>query len=90
VHWRTRASRAVKTLALDAVDGSCAAPVLLLDIDEPRGGDVASRLEPYRRERNLRLVEKVIVDFPHAPGDAQKVADYPDSTRCQITAAAPR
>src|SRR5262245_14686624 len=58
VSWRTRQTPTIKTVELGRFDGSCAAEVMMVDIDEPRAGDATRRFVPYRRERNQALVDK--------------------------------
>ena len=83
VSWRTRASRAVKSVSLSAFDLRCGAPPLVLDIDEPRGGDAATRFAADDGGKaNRRLVEKSLTGMPLPPGAVELLAAYPATLRC--------
>ena len=82
VSWRTRQTPTIKSVALARFDASCAADVMMLDIDEKRGGDAARRFVPYRRERNRELVEHSFAKLPADPAAAARVGAYPDSLSC--------
>src|SRR5262249_13294432 len=88
VSWRTRQTPTIKTgqpRRLHArCDGSCAADVMMLDTDAPRPGAAARRFVPSRRERNQALIEKSFakLPFPVEPGEAARVAAYPDTVSC--------
>jgi len=84
VSWRTRQTPTIKTVELARFDASCAADVMMLDIDDPRPGDAARRFVPYRRERNQALIEKSFakLPFPVESGEAARVAAYPDTVSC--------
>jgi len=56
VHFRTRRHPAIKTLALESLDFSCATPVLGADVHQPEGGDVRQRLRAYTRADNADLI----------------------------------
>lgn len=56
VHFRSRRHPAIKTLALESLNFSCATPFLGADVHQPEGGDVRPRLRPYTRADNVALV----------------------------------
>ncbi len=47
VYFRTRLNPAVKELSLTDTDFTAVSPVLVMDMDQAKGGDVRSRLVPY-------------------------------------------
>ena len=86
VSWRTRQSRTVKSLELGRFDLSCAAPVAVLDIDEPRAGDASARFVPYARDRNRALVAESLTSMRVPDGTVERIAAHPDSDRCAAAA----
>ena len=86
IHFRTRAQPVVKTVTLAALDFSCASPVAAIDIEQPAGGDVLSRLKPYTRADNLALIRStwsqtgMLKLTPAA--EMERVAALPDQSRC--------
>ncbi|NNE45000.1 MAG: linear amide C-N hydrolase [Gemmatimonadetes bacterium] len=54
-HFRTVDSPAVKRLALKSFDLSCSAPLLMMDVNSPRGGNVEAALAPWDAEENVEI-----------------------------------
>jgi len=82
VSWRTRRSQEVKSVELRRFDPSCAAPVMVLDIDEPAAGDARARFVPYSPERNRALVAESLAPMHVPDGTVERMAAHPDSDRC--------
>ncbi len=86
VHFQTRASPSIKTLALDDLDFECALPVLMIDLHVFTGGEISSRLESYDPAANLALVRSSFGSVPFlADTPAAVLADiaaHPDSSVC--------
>ena len=83
VSWRTRQTPTVKSLELRHFDLTCAAPVGVLDIDEPHAGDASARFVPYTRERNRALVAESLAQSIRVPdGIVELMATLPESDRC--------
>lgn len=84
IHYRTRANRSIRHLAMSMFDFSCPSPRLCVDIEK----DVQGRadFETYTYEDNLKLIEAVwsSVDFLRPlPQDMRLAwARYPDSVAC--------
>jgi choloylglycine hydrolase len=55
VHYRSAASPRVKRISLDALEFSCDAPLVMLDINAPLKGDVEGRFQPYDHDVNLHI-----------------------------------
>lgn len=87
VHYRTARNRTVRSLGLEGLDFRCATPVQTVDLHEGGGGDVRSRLRPYRPAANLDLVRSsfretgFLVDTPEHT--IREHAGYPDTTTCR-------
>lgn len=81
----TRASRGIKTLDLGKLDGSCARPVALLDIDADTSGDVAGRLRPYDAAVNRALIERSVrgIRGQLPAGAVDMMAAYPSALACK-------
>lgn len=85
VSFRTRVSRAIKTLDLTKLDASCAQPVELLDIDADASGDVASRLRPYDQATNRALIERSVrrIRDQLPAGAVDMMVAYPSALQCK-------
>jgi len=86
VHFRTDRHATVRTIRLGSLDLSCEAPVRMLDVQAPVGGDVTSRLGPYTPEANRALVLRAycgtsfLQALPEATLDA--IARHPETSTC--------
>lgn len=67
IYFRTRLNPEVKSLSMDDIDFSNAGPALVLDIDQPQGGDVRNRLHPYT-DREMRNLLQRLAAIPELPG----------------------
>ncbi len=85
VHFRRAGAAAIGTLDLDDVDGSCAAPVVGLDLAAAAGGDLAPRLRPWTTADNARLVAATLGALGLGSELAGALARYPETTRCEAT-----
>ena len=85
VSFRTRVSPGIKTLDLGKLDGSCARPAAMLDIDSSATGDVRSLLRPYDVATNRSLVERSVrgIRDQLPPGAVDLVAAYPSGLACK-------
>ena len=85
VSFRTRVSRAIKTLDLSKLDASCAKPPVLVDIDADAGGDVAGRLRPYDTSANRSLIERSVrrIRGQLPPGAVDMMVAYPAALACR-------
>jgi len=87
IHFRTRAQSALKTLALATLDFSCTSPVAGMDIEQPAGGDVVSRLKPHTRADNLALIRSTWSQTGMLkltpPAEIERVAALPDQSTCE-------
>jgi hypothetical protein len=84
VHFRTRASRRIKSIDLATIARDCATPVQMLDVDSDLGGDATDKLAPYSAETNARLVERSLRPLARQilPGAVQLLARYPAALSC--------
>ncbi len=65
MHFRTRLNPAVKTLKLSDIDFTNQSPTLMLDIDQPDGGDMISRFEAYTKQADKSfMMEKLVPKLP--------------------------
>jgi len=85
IHFRTLASDAVKTVALDQFGAGCESGRWILDIDHPQGGDVFPAFAPYSKEANQALIQKSLATIPGIPEAVKAVlALYPDTMECVV------
>jgi len=85
VSFRTRVSRAIKTLDLGKLDGSCGQPAAVLDIDADPGGDVTGRLRPYDVATNRSLIERSVrrIRSQLPAGAVDMMVAYPSALACK-------
>jgi hypothetical protein len=85
VSFRTRVSPGIKTLDLGKLDGSCARPAAVLDIDADTTGDVTARLRPYDLATNRSLVERSVrrIRGQIPAGAVDVMVAYPSALACQ-------
>ncbi|WP_162918237.1 linear amide C-N hydrolase [Taklimakanibacter deserti] len=87
VHWQTRVNKLARSAGFAGLDLTCAAPTMLLGIDEG-AGDVGLRFRPYRSEDNERLLVETVKATPFLSGidDAalHESALWPETSICQI------
>jgi hypothetical protein len=85
VSFRTRVSPGIKTLDLGKLDGSCARPAAVLDIDADTTGDVTGRLRPYDVAANRSLIERSVrrIREQLPPGAVDMMVAYPSALACR-------
>lgn len=87
VYWHTRENISVRSVSLAGFDPSCAAPTMLLGINEGTG-DVSERFRPYRTEDNERLLIENVRATPFLAGiddnSLRQSARWPESSVCRM------
>jgi len=68
VYFKTRINPEIKSLSMDEIDFSNNSPVLILNMDIKKGGDVSDQFHPYTNEEMRDFTEKLI--FPILPEEA--------------------
>jgi choloylglycine hydrolase len=61
VYFKTRVNPHIKSLQLDDIDFSNEGPVLVLNIDTQKGGDILGRLHPYSNEEMRTFTRDLVV-----------------------------
>jgi choloylglycine hydrolase len=94
VYFKTKASPKIKTLDFKSFDGSCKAPVKMLDIHADLSGVVEKNFRDYSLEYNREYVRRTFVVGNYEPvfishGSSleeavERFAAYPESTKCKI------
>jgi choloylglycine hydrolase len=83
VHFRTRDAPAIKTIRLQKFDASCRTPVLALDINTPKSGDVSKHMVDYTLEMNRDLLQQTLGQLKAIPSFVTlALAIYPASQTC--------
>lgn len=84
VWWRTRSEPRIKTVALDAFEPSCRAPVEIADVDAPLAGEARKTFRAYSDADNRALVERSLAPIAsHLPPETvARLAQYPSTLRC--------
>jgi len=87
VHFRTPGVTSVRTLPMSGLDWSCRGPVRALDLDEPAGGDVSGRLQPYSAAANEAMVRRnhaaSSVTKRTPPDEVLAIAAHPGRAVCE-------
>jgi choloylglycine hydrolase len=92
IFFKTREHRRYKIISLEALDFSCASPVLMLPVNTPEAGNLARNLIGYDGQKNRDLVISVFrqlresgeIDEQPADDLAQGMASYPETCRCRL------
>jgi hypothetical protein len=84
VYFRSVASPAVKYLSLNALDFSCGAPLLMLNINAALEGNIEKFFEPYDREVNMHVFRTHCArnGIQVSPEDADKLINFFESFEC--------
>jgi hypothetical protein len=87
VYWRTAANPQRRWADLRAFDLSCAAAVVMLDVDQGEGS-MTRRFSPYRAAANRELVVRSFRGTPFLNGipaaELDAVARQPEQTACSV------
>jgi choloylglycine hydrolase len=91
VFFKTRAHRRLKIISLDALDFSCASPVLMLPVETEAGWVLTGDFVPYDPQKNRLLLERVfrrlesIGERPKisAADIVRSLSEYPGTCRCR-------
>ncbi len=89
--FKTKAHRRLKLVSLEALDFSCAAPVLMLPVGTEAGWVLTKNFEPFDARKNRALLEAAFPPLaarggngPARPPDlARRMAEYPETCRCR-------
>ena len=86
IHARTHSNPAVKTLALEALNFGCDAPVQVVDLNRARPGNLLGQLTAYTEKANYELMRSSFAqtEFLHStPKDRiRTLARYPATVTC--------
>ncbi len=63
IYFKTEGFQEIKTFELNKIDFSNQTPVLILDMDIKKGGDVSEKFSQFTDEKNLELVRKFDIPF---------------------------
>ncbi len=68
VHFKAKVNMKVRSVDLSRLDFSAESPVMILDFQTGKAGDVTSLFVPYTRGANLALLKKAVADSPKGAG----------------------
>ncbi len=86
VHFKTHRQPAIGSLRLKNLNFCCAAPVLVLGLNAPRGGDMLARLRLHSRESNLAILRAsssatgFLVNVQDE--EIRRISGLPEAARC--------
>jgi choloylglycine hydrolase len=91
IFFKTRAHRRYKIISLEALDFSCAGPVLMLPVNTGAAGNVSPSFVEYDSQKNRELLVSVFrqlkklgeLDEEPAPDIIHGMASYPETCRCR-------
>jgi len=85
VHVKTKSKPDEKIINLSRMNFGCDKPLLAMDINDPKKGDITNDFSKYTKDMNKIIVSKSLATgFAHFPPEAiEKIASYPDSEVCK-------
>lgn len=91
VFFKTKSHRRLKVIRLEALDFSCASPVLMLPVDTEAGWILNENFVPYDPQTNRQLLDTVFQKLEEfgdlaatpAEGLVEKMSEYPATCRCR-------
>ncbi len=91
VFFKTKSHRRLKVIRLEALDFSCASPVLMLPVDTEAGWILNENFVPYAPQTNRRLLDTVFQKLQElgelaktpAAGLVETMSEYPATCRCR-------
>jgi penicillin V acylase-like amidase (Ntn superfamily) len=90
IFFKTRAHRRYKIINLDALDFSCASPVLMVAVNTEAGGNLSRSLTGYDPSKNQQLLESVFRQLQslgelETPTEniIRNMSDFPATCRCR-------
>ena len=84
LHFRTWQHKTIKTVDLQKFDLGCKAPVKVLDMATPTGGESNARFVDYTFAANKALIDKGLGELGLPPALAVQLAKYPEMLRCTL------
>ena len=82
VHFRTSLNRAIKYFSLDDCDFSATAPVMILNIDIPAGGDVGRQFTPYSHDKMAAFIRTVPLPREFCEMGGLTVSEFVERLAC--------
>jgi penicillin V acylase-like amidase (Ntn superfamily) len=88
VFFRTSKESHIKAIDVAKLDGDCATPVKMIDIDYAAEGNITEALENYAADANLALVKRSLGALAKKlpAGTIERAAGFPEQLKCQGTA----
>jgi penicillin V acylase-like amidase (Ntn superfamily) len=88
IYYKTRSSPKTRKVSFDKFNFDNKTPMLLLDVNTPKTGDVSSQFTPYSRAMSRKLVTQTTTDWHthnfslHVTGDAvERLILYPETEK---------
>jgi penicillin V acylase-like amidase (Ntn superfamily) len=72
--FKTRLSPEIKVIRMKDFDFACDKPMMLLDINIKKGGDVSKNFTPYSSAANREMITKIVLDW-RKKGVATQITD---------------
>ncbi|HEY4785665.1 MAG TPA: linear amide C-N hydrolase [Bacteroidales bacterium] len=89
IYYKTSSSPEIKEVSFNKFDLDCSSPMMLIEINLQKKGDISNLFEPYTLEKNRDLVTKVIKNWREnkfalhiTDAEVEKLIQYPETMRC--------
>jgi penicillin V acylase-like amidase (Ntn superfamily) len=89
IYYRTSSSREIKEVSFNNFDFDCSSPMMLIEINIQKKGDISDLFEQYTLDKNRNLVTKVIKSWREnkfalniTDEEVEKLSQYPETMRC--------
>lgn len=89
IYYKTSSSPEIKTVSFNKFDFGCNSPMMLIDLNIQKKGDISDMFEPYTLEKNRDLLTNVFKSWREnkfalniSDEEVEKLIQYPESLKC--------
>jgi penicillin V acylase-like amidase (Ntn superfamily) len=87
VYFKTNSYSKTKSIGFSAIDFSCTAKALNLDMNQELKGDITASLQPYSSKLNEKIVNESVIAtrprFPISDAAVKETIAYPATVKCK-------
>jgi penicillin V acylase-like amidase (Ntn superfamily) len=89
IYYKTSSNPEIKEVSFNNFDFDCSSPMMLIEINIQKKGDISNLFEQYTLDKNRDLVTKVIKSWREnkfalniTDEEVEKIIQYPETMRC--------